>query len=167
MPNDRLPKKLLFGEVNGLRPGGRGLVSMMLHGVIVKNVELVDLIEMRKTDWFGETRLLFLSSLQQSLLNTNSLSSVKMLWLTAHCFASEKLYYKRKLVCFHKQHCPLETCLVMAFACYTAAHLPSCWQTDFLGRRTVRVKALQLALRTLSAAVVPPTHAFDGELAVN
>ena len=126
MPNDRLPKKLLFGEVNGLRPGGRGLVSMMLHGVIVKNVELVDLIEMRKTDWFGETRLLFLSSLQQSLLNTNSLSSVKMLWLTAHCFASEKLYYKRKLVCFHKQHCPLETCLVMAFACYTAAHLPSC-----------------------------------------
>ncbi len=36
--------------------------------------------------------------------------------------------------------------------------------TDFLGQRTVRVKALQLALRTLSAASVPPTHAFDGVL---
>ena len=34
----------------------------------------------------------------------------------------------------------------------------------FLGQRTVRVKALQLALRTLSAASVPPTHAFDGVL---
>jgi len=36
--------------------------------------------------------------------------------------------------------------------------------TDFLGQRTVRVKALQLALRTISAATVPPTHAFDGVL---
>jgi len=33
--------------------------------------------------------------------------------------------------------------------------------TDFLGQRTVRVKALQLTLRTLSAALVAPTHAFD------
>ena len=35
---------------------------------------------------------------------------------------------------------------------------------DFLGQRTVRVKALQLALRRLVAALVPPTHAFDGVL---
>ena len=34
-----------------------GLVSMMLRCVIVKTVKLVDLIEMRKTDCFGETRL--------------------------------------------------------------------------------------------------------------
>jgi len=36
--------------------------------------------------------------------------------------------------------------------------------TGFLGQRTVRVKALQLALRTMSAALVPPIHAFDGLL---
>jgi hypothetical protein len=34
----------------------------------------------------------------------------------------------------------------------------------FLGQCTVRVKALQLALRTTSAALVPRTHAFDGVL---
>ena len=34
-----------------------GLVSMMLHCVIVKNVDLVDLIGMHKTDCSGETRL--------------------------------------------------------------------------------------------------------------
>ncbi len=34
-----------------------GLVSMMLRCVIVKIVELVDLIEMRKTGCSGETRL--------------------------------------------------------------------------------------------------------------
>ncbi len=36
--------------------------------------------------------------------------------------------------------------------------------TVFLGQRTVRLQALQLALRTMSAALVPPTHAFDGVL---
>ena len=36
--------------------------------------------------------------------------------------------------------------------------------TDFLGQHTVKGKALQLVLRTLSAALVPLTHAFDGEL---
>ena len=36
--------------------------------------------------------------------------------------------------------------------------------TGFLGQRTVRVKALQLALRTISAALVSPAHAFDGLL---
>ncbi len=36
--------------------------------------------------------------------------------------------------------------------------------TDFLGQRTVRVKAQQPALLTLSAASVPNTHAFDGVL---
>ena len=34
-----------------------GLVSMMLPCVIVKTVDFVDLIEMCKTDCFGETRL--------------------------------------------------------------------------------------------------------------
>ncbi len=34
-----------------------GLVSMMLHCVIVKTVELVDLIGMHKTDCCDETRL--------------------------------------------------------------------------------------------------------------
>ena len=33
------------------------LVSMMLRCVCVKAVALVDLIEMRKTDCFGQTRL--------------------------------------------------------------------------------------------------------------
>ncbi len=56
----------------------------------------------------------------------NSLCSVKMLWLTAHCFASQTGYYTRKLACFYRQHCPLEACLPMAFACCTAANLPSC-----------------------------------------
>jgi len=45
----------------------------------------------------------------------NSLSSVKMLWLTAHSFAAHTGYYKRKLACFYRQHCPLEACLPMAF----------------------------------------------------
>ena len=51
----------------------------------------------------------------------------------------------------------------MALACCCAANLPLL-TTGFLGQRTVRVKALQLALRTISAALVPPTHAFDGSL---
>jgi len=55
----------------------------------------------------------------------NSLSSVKMLWLTAHCFAAQTGYYKRKLACFYRQHCPLEACLPMALACCCAANLPS------------------------------------------
>ncbi len=32
----------------------------------------------------------------------NSLSSVKMLWLTAHCFAAQTGCYKRKLACFYR-----------------------------------------------------------------
>jgi len=55
----------------------------------------------------------------------NSLSSVKMLWLTAHFFAAQNGYYKRKLACFYRQHCPLEACLPMALACCCAANLPS------------------------------------------
>jgi len=55
----------------------------------------------------------------------NSLSSVKMLWLTAHCYAAQTGYYKRKLACFYRQHCPLEACLPMALACCCAANLPS------------------------------------------
>ena len=38
-------------------PVAPGLVSMMLLCMIVKPVGLVDRIEMRKTDWFGKTRL--------------------------------------------------------------------------------------------------------------
>ncbi len=55
----------------------------------------------------------------------NSLSSVTMLWLTAHCFAAQTGHYKRKLACFYRQHCPLEACLPMALACCCAANLPS------------------------------------------
>ena len=58
MPTNILPKKLLFGEVKGLRPPGCPRSNLMrLRCMTVKTVELVDLIEMRKTDCFGETRL--------------------------------------------------------------------------------------------------------------
>jgi len=52
----------------------------------------------------------------------------------ATCFASAQPkaqvaaqtgYYKRKLACFYRQHCPLEACLPMALACCCAANLPS------------------------------------------
>ncbi len=53
-----LPKKLLFGEVKGLRPPGRPRsVSMMLHYVIVNTVVLVGLTGMHKTGCSGKTRL--------------------------------------------------------------------------------------------------------------
>ena len=58
MANDRLPKKLLFGQVKGFAHlVAPGPVSMMLLCMIVKLVEMVDRIEMRKTDCFGKTRL--------------------------------------------------------------------------------------------------------------
>ena len=58
MRNDRLPKKLLFGEVKGPCPPGRlGLVSIMSHCAIVKIVVSVGLIGMHKTGCSGETRL--------------------------------------------------------------------------------------------------------------
>ena len=57
----------------------------------------------------------------------NSLSFVNMLWLAAHCSASQTGYYKRKLAC-HRQHCPLESCLLMFFAVQQASNFPSCWQ---------------------------------------
>ena len=61
MPNDRLPKKLLFGQVKGYHtvlapPDALGLVTMMLHQVIVMNPALGD-TRMLRTDCFGETRL--------------------------------------------------------------------------------------------------------------
>ncbi len=105
---------------------------------------------------------------QQSFLNKQTpCFSVKMLWLIAHCFDSQTGYYKRKLACFHRQHCPLETCLLMAFDFASLLHnskLALLLTTDFLGQRTVRVKALQLARRTISAALIPPAHTFDGVL---
>ena len=58
IPNDRLPEKLLFGEVRGFAHlAALGLVSMMLHYLIVKTVVLVGLIGMHKTGCSGETRL--------------------------------------------------------------------------------------------------------------
>ena len=50
----------------------------------------------------------------------------EMLWLSTHCFASQTGKYKRKLACFHRQHCSLGTCLPIVFACCTATNLPSC-----------------------------------------
>ena len=58
MPNDRLPKNLLFGEATGLRHlVSLGLVSMMLRYVTVKTVVSIDLTGMLRTDCSGQTRL--------------------------------------------------------------------------------------------------------------
>ena len=54
MPNDRLRKQLLFGEIKGLRPHGRPRSSF---NDVAWRVKLVDLAGMRKADCFGETRL--------------------------------------------------------------------------------------------------------------
>ena len=58
MPNDRLPKKLLFGEVKGLRLPGRPRSSF--NDVALRDCQnclLVGLIGMHKTGCSGETRL--------------------------------------------------------------------------------------------------------------
>ena len=58
MPNDRLPKKLCLVKSRGFAHlVALGLVSTMLRCMLVRPVELVDLIEMRKTDCCGKTRL--------------------------------------------------------------------------------------------------------------
>ena len=58
MPNDRLPKKFCMVKSRGFAHlAALGLVSMMLHYVIVKTVVLVGLIGMHKTGCSGETRL--------------------------------------------------------------------------------------------------------------
>ena len=58
MLNDRMPKKLCLAKSRGLAHlAALGLFSMMLRCMTVKTVKLVDPIEMRKTDSFGETRL--------------------------------------------------------------------------------------------------------------
>ena len=58
MPNDRLPEKLLLVKLRRFAHlAALGLVSMMLHYVIVKTVVQVGLIEMHKTCCSGETRL--------------------------------------------------------------------------------------------------------------
>ena len=56
MPDDRLPKKLLFGEVKGLRPPGRprSIDNVTLHDI--KTVVLSGLIGMHKTGCSEETR---------------------------------------------------------------------------------------------------------------
>ena len=59
MPNDSLPEKLLFGQVEGHRPPERPRSSfndVALH--VSKLSDWWDLMEMRKTDSFGNTRLL-------------------------------------------------------------------------------------------------------------
>jgi len=58
MPNNRLPKMLLFGEVKGLRPPGRPRSNFNddLHYVIAKTVVSVGLTGMHKTGCSGETR---------------------------------------------------------------------------------------------------------------
>ncbi len=45
-----------------------GLVSLMLHCALVKTVELVDLIEMRKADCFGETTYIARHELESEVL---------------------------------------------------------------------------------------------------
>jgi hypothetical protein len=56
-PNNRLPKKLLFGEVKGLCPHGLpSYTSLILH-YMIEIVKLVAPIGMHKTDCSGETRL--------------------------------------------------------------------------------------------------------------
>ncbi len=58
MANDRLPKKLLFGEVKGLRPPGRPRSSF--NGVALcdcQTVVSIGLTGMHRTGCSGETRL--------------------------------------------------------------------------------------------------------------
>ncbi len=50
------------------------------------------------------------------------------------------------------------------FCLLLCSNLAPLLTTNFLGQRTVRVKALQLALQTISAALVPPTHMYNGVL---
>ncbi len=58
MPNDRLPKNFCMVKSRGFAHlAALGLVSMMLHYVIVKTVVLVGLTGMHKTGCSGETRL--------------------------------------------------------------------------------------------------------------
>ena len=58
----------------------------------------------------------------------------------------------------------------MAFAFVSLLHdseLALLLTTDFLGQRTVRVKALQIARRTISAALIALAHKFDGKLGLS
>ena len=58
IPDNRLPKKLLFGEVKGCAPrAAQGLVLMMLQCVIVYCLAQLNLTRMLRTDCFGGTRL--------------------------------------------------------------------------------------------------------------
>ena len=58
MPDDRLPKKLLFGQVRVASPQvALGLHTMMLHQVTVMNAALLGHTKMLRIDCFGETRL--------------------------------------------------------------------------------------------------------------
>ena len=58
MHNDRLPKKILFGQVKGnVCKGALGVVSTMLCCMIVSHAALVDLTRMLRIDPSGKTRL--------------------------------------------------------------------------------------------------------------
>jgi len=62
MLNDRLPKKLLFGEVTGfVHLAALGLVSMLLHYVTVKSIVLVGLTGMHKTGCSGDLSCMYLA----------------------------------------------------------------------------------------------------------
>ena len=58
MPDDRLPKKLLFGQVKGRRPPGGPRSSFNDVALRdVKTVASIDPLGMLRTDCSGETRL--------------------------------------------------------------------------------------------------------------
>ena len=57
MPHDRVPKKLLFGQVNGSRPSGRPRLSYNDVAVIVMNDAILGHTRVLRTDSFGETRI--------------------------------------------------------------------------------------------------------------
>ncbi|DBA69816.1 TPA: hypothetical protein ACH3X2_012535 [Trebouxia sp. C0005] len=55
------------------------------------------------SDCTGNRGLLVAQALLQVIAKlAQQANFVKMLWLTAHCFASQTGYYKRKLACFHR-----------------------------------------------------------------
>ncbi len=90
----------------------------------------------------------------------NSLSFVKMLWLTLlHKLDNTTESWPD----FTDKTALLRpACLWVLLAAQQQNFPPA--DNRFLSQRKVRVKALQLALRTFSAALVPPTYAFDGVL---
>ncbi len=95
----------------------------------------------------------------------NSLSSVKMLWLTAHCFASQTDTTEESWPIF------TDSTALLRLACLwlsPAAVQQTCPAADIRFSRSTHSQGqsfkanLQLALQKISAALIPPAHAFDG-----